>query len=207
MLGDELAGKFPWAEGVQPFSNDPTELIINNTWRATLAVTGAEGLPPLGSAGNVLLPELAVKSPCACRRPAMPRRQPPRCATALERDPPYGAQVSFEEAGGTGGLECARLRTVAGGVDHARPRTRSTGARPCTSAAAARSRSWGCWASVSRDAVLHHRRARTACQRPWPERVPAPRLREEAHRLRLAGARGPREDHRRASACRPCSSA
>ena len=103
VLGDEIAGKIPWAEGVQPLSNDPTELIINNSWRATLAVTGAEGLPPLGSAGNVLLPEVAVK---------ISLRLPPTCdaakataavRTALERDPPYGAQVSFEEAGGTGG--------------------------------------------------------------------------------------------------------
>src|SRR5205823_4415033 len=61
VLGDAVAGRLPWAQGVQAVSNDPTELIINSTWRGTLAVTGAEGLPPLGSAGNVLLPELAVK--------------------------------------------------------------------------------------------------------------------------------------------------
>ncbi len=103
VLGDEVAGKIPWAQGVQPLTNDPTELIINNSWRATLAVTGAEGLPPIGSAGNVLLPEVACK---------LSLRLPPTCdagrATeavrqALERDPPYGAQVKFESDGGTGG--------------------------------------------------------------------------------------------------------
>ena len=97
VLGAEVAGKLPWLSGVQPISNDPTELIINNTWRATLAVTGADGLPPLGSAGNVLLPELAVK---------LSLRLPPTCdaaraeravRAALEREPPYGAQVSFED--------------------------------------------------------------------------------------------------------------
>src|SRR5580692_1424613 len=51
VLGAEVAGKIPWAKGVQALSNDPTELIINNSWKATLAVTGAEGLPPLASAG------------------------------------------------------------------------------------------------------------------------------------------------------------
>src|SRR5580704_15136972 len=35
VLGDSVAGKIPWAAGVQPLSNDPTELLINNTWRAT----------------------------------------------------------------------------------------------------------------------------------------------------------------------------
>src|SRR5580692_5696631 len=96
VLGDSVAGKLPWAPGVHALSNDPAELIINNSWRATLAVTGAEGLPPLGSAGNVLLPEIACK---------LSLRLPPTCdaerATqavchALERDPPYGAQVSFD---------------------------------------------------------------------------------------------------------------
>jgi acetylornithine deacetylase/succinyl-diaminopimelate desuccinylase-like protein len=103
VLGAEVAGKLPWLSGVQPLSNDPTELIINNTWRGSLAVTGAEGLPPLDSAGNVLLPELAVK---------LSLRLPPTCDAAraeravreaLEREPPYGAQVSFEDGSATGG--------------------------------------------------------------------------------------------------------
>jgi acetylornithine deacetylase/succinyl-diaminopimelate desuccinylase-like protein len=103
VLGDSVAGKLPWAPGVQAVSNDPIELIINSTWRATLAVTGAEGLPALGSAGNVLLPELAVK---------LSLRLPPTCDAvrasaavreALVRDPPYGAQVSFDPGSATGG--------------------------------------------------------------------------------------------------------
>jgi len=103
VLGSEVAGKLPWVPGAQPVSNDPTELIINSTWRATLAVTGADGLPPVGSAGNVLLPELALK---------LSLRLPPTCDAAraeravreaLEREPPYGAQVSFEDIGSNGG--------------------------------------------------------------------------------------------------------
>ena len=103
VLGSEVAAKLPWGRGVQPVSNDPTELIINSTWRATLAVTGADGLPPVLSAGNVLLPELAVK---------LSLRLPPTCDAeraqravreALEREAPYGAQVSFEEPSANGG--------------------------------------------------------------------------------------------------------
>jgi len=103
VLGDTVAGKLPWAEGAQPISNDPVELIINSTWRATLAVTGADGLPPVGSAGNVLLPELSFK--LSLRLP--PTTDPARAAKALketlEHDPPYGVQVKFESEGGTGG--------------------------------------------------------------------------------------------------------
>jgi acetylornithine deacetylase/succinyl-diaminopimelate desuccinylase-like protein len=103
VLGSAVADKLPWVRGVQAVSNDPTELIINSTWRATLAVTGADGLPPVMSAGNVLLPELALK---------LSLRLPPTCDAerakravreALEREPPYGAQVNFEEPSANGG--------------------------------------------------------------------------------------------------------
>jgi acetylornithine deacetylase/succinyl-diaminopimelate desuccinylase-like protein len=103
VLGPTVAGKLPWAQGVSAISNDPMELISNSTWRATLAVTGADGLPPVSSAGNVLLPELALK---------ISLRLPPTCdagraveavRAALERDPPYGARVSFESDPATGG--------------------------------------------------------------------------------------------------------
>jgi len=96
VLGATVAGKMPWASGVGAISADPAELIANSTWKATLAVTGADGLPPVSSAGNVLLPQLAFK---------LSLRLPPTCNSehaaaevkrALERDPPYGAQVVFE---------------------------------------------------------------------------------------------------------------
>src|SRR4029077_12128315 len=109
VLGEAVAGKLPWAQGVQAVSNDPIELIINSTWRGTLAVTRAEGLPALGSAGNVLLPELAVK---------LSLRLPPTCDAAratgagreaLVREPPYGAQVSFDAGSATGGWNAPAL--------------------------------------------------------------------------------------------------
>jgi acetylornithine deacetylase/succinyl-diaminopimelate desuccinylase-like protein len=103
VMGAEVAGRLPWARGVQALSDDPTELIINSTWRATLAITGADGLPAVGSAGNVLLPELTVKlslrlpPTCDATRAAQALRE------ALERDPPYGAQVRFETGAATTG--------------------------------------------------------------------------------------------------------
>jgi acetylornithine deacetylase/succinyl-diaminopimelate desuccinylase-like protein len=103
VLGATVAGKLPWAKGVQAVSNDPAELIINSTWRATLAVTGADGLPPTASAGNVLLPQITVK--ISLRTP--PTCDAPRAAQAvreaLERDPPYGAEVRFEPGGANTG--------------------------------------------------------------------------------------------------------
>ncbi len=103
VLGAQVVEKIPFAKGVQPLSDDPFELLINTTWRATLAVTGADGLPPVQSAGNVLLPQIALK---------LSLRLPPTCDAqraeaavkgTLERDPPYGAQVQFESEGATAG--------------------------------------------------------------------------------------------------------
>jgi len=96
VLGTGIAGKLPWVKGAGPVSADPMELLINSTWKPTLAVTGADGLPAIGSAGNVLLPQITLK---------LSFRLPPTCDAAvasaalrsrLERDPPYGAQVRFE---------------------------------------------------------------------------------------------------------------
>ena len=96
VLGESVAGKLPWAAGVRAVSNDPVELLINSTWKATLAVTGADGMPPTVSAGNVLLPALTLK--LSLRLP--PTCDPTRAARALketlEHNPPYGAQVRFE---------------------------------------------------------------------------------------------------------------
>ena len=103
VLGESVAGKLPWTQGARAVSDDPVELLINSTWRATLSVTGADGLPPTLSAGNVLLPALTLK--LSLRLP--PTCDPLRAARAvkdvLERDPPYGAQVRFTPGAPTAG--------------------------------------------------------------------------------------------------------
>jgi acetylornithine deacetylase/succinyl-diaminopimelate desuccinylase-like protein len=103
VLGATVAGKMPWAEHVQAISDDPAELITNSTWRATLAVTGADGLPAVASAGNVLLPEIALKLSLRLPPTCDPERAAEAVRAALERDPPYGAQVRFESDPATGG--------------------------------------------------------------------------------------------------------
>jgi acetylornithine deacetylase/succinyl-diaminopimelate desuccinylase-like protein len=103
VLGSAIAEKIPFSKGVQPVSNDPVELLINSTWRATLAVTGADGLPPIKSAGNVLLPEVSLKLSLRLPPTCDPARAADAVRNALERDPPYGAQVKFSANTGAGG--------------------------------------------------------------------------------------------------------
>ncbi len=53
--------KFPWAVDEPSPSESHAELMLNNTWRPTLAITGQEGMPALVDAGNVLLPYTVLK--------------------------------------------------------------------------------------------------------------------------------------------------
>jgi acetylornithine deacetylase/succinyl-diaminopimelate desuccinylase-like protein len=75
---------------------DPTEQLLARTWYAALSVTGADGIPPVESAGNVLRPHTSLQ---------LSIRLPPTCdhelalealVTELTNDPPYGARVTFD---------------------------------------------------------------------------------------------------------------
>ena len=109
VLGDEIWQKFPLQPGVTPVLASNAELILNRTWRPALAVTGADGLPALANAGNVLRPVTRLK---------LSLRVPPRLdatrarahvKAVLEQDPPYGAQVSFTSDGGASGWDAPAL--------------------------------------------------------------------------------------------------
>ena len=130
--------------------DDLTELVLNRTWRPQLAVTGIDGLPPPGDAGNVLLPFTSAKlslrlpptldaeaagatlqrllrdatRPMARRSPS--RRRPPRPAGTRRRSR-RGSKPRWS----------------------APPRRRSA-RRPPIWARAAASRSWRCSASAFR---------------------------------------------------------
>ena len=105
ILGESMWQRFPWDsccdDGgkfvfVQPVTKDPVELILNRTWRAALAVTGADGLPPIESAGNVQRPCTALK--LSLRLPPLVDAAPAAAALkqTLEADAPYSARVTFE---------------------------------------------------------------------------------------------------------------
>jgi len=102
VLADVVAARFPWVDGMGPVTEDLTELVLNRTWRPTLSVTGAAGLPGLADAGNVLRPGTALKLSFRMP-PTVDADQAYRAVKAeLERDAPYGAQVSFEGSGESG---------------------------------------------------------------------------------------------------------
>ncbi len=100
-LGESVWSKFPFVPGMGPVSRDGAELLLNQAWRPALAVTGLEGAPPLGGAGNVLRPFTAAKLSLRLPPTVDAEKARSELRTLLERDPPYGARVScdLEKAG------------------------------------------------------------------------------------------------------------
>lgn len=109
ILKDEVWKRYPWAcgadgSGVLPVTSDPVQALVNRTWRPTLSVTGVDGFPEMGSAGNVLRPHTAFK---------LSLRLPPlvdgheaslKLKTLLEDNAPYNARVTFHPDGRAGAL-------------------------------------------------------------------------------------------------------
>lgn len=102
-LGTEVYRKLPFVEGMQPMDKDPAELLLNSTWRPTLSVTGVDGIPSLPNAGNVLRPYTAFKLSFRIPAGIDPERASIAIKETLERDPPYGAKVTFEADPGAEG--------------------------------------------------------------------------------------------------------
>jgi acetylornithine deacetylase/succinyl-diaminopimelate desuccinylase-like protein len=109
ILGDEVWKRFPWACGADggpalPTTTEPVEVLLNRTWRPTLSVTGADGFPALGNAGNVLRPYTAFK--LSLRLPPLVdgHEASVRLKALLEDNAPYNARVTFVPDGRAGAL-------------------------------------------------------------------------------------------------------
>jgi acetylornithine deacetylase/succinyl-diaminopimelate desuccinylase-like protein len=96
VLGTSVYEKFPMPPGMRPVSNDPYELLLNNTWRPTLSVTGADGLPPSRTAGNVLRPSTTLKLSFRLPPTMDAKKAAEAVRSTFDRDPPYGARVTVK---------------------------------------------------------------------------------------------------------------
>jgi acetylornithine deacetylase/succinyl-diaminopimelate desuccinylase-like protein len=96
VMGEEVWSKFPFVPGMRPMHAEVADLILNRTWRPMLAVTGADGLPPPASAGNVLRPKTELVLSLRLPPTLDAERAARRVKEILEKDPPYGARVKYE---------------------------------------------------------------------------------------------------------------
>src|SRR6202011_5746169 len=83
--------------------------ILNSTWRPALAIVGADGLPPISNAGNVLRPGTALKLSLRIPPNCDPKAATQSLQSILEKDPPYGAKVTFKPDWGAAGWSSPEL--------------------------------------------------------------------------------------------------
>lgn len=109
ILGEELQKKFPLVKGAKTMHKSPFDDYINRTWKPTLTVVGADGLPPCDKAGNVLRPETTLK--LSFRLP--PTKDPAEALKTIKKilseNPPYGAEVSFSGEAAAKGWACSEF--------------------------------------------------------------------------------------------------
>jgi acetylornithine deacetylase/succinyl-diaminopimelate desuccinylase-like protein len=109
ILGDEVWSGMPFAGKTRPMTNGNAQIILAKTWEPHLAVTGMAGYPLPENGGNVLLPFSTAKLSLRLPPTLDAERAKSALKRALERDPPYDAEVIFEEPLGDDGWNAPPL--------------------------------------------------------------------------------------------------
>jgi acetylornithine deacetylase/succinyl-diaminopimelate desuccinylase-like protein len=115
-----MVKRFPWSGRTRPMVDDLPEVVLNRTWRPALSITGADGLPPIANAGNVLRPVTRLKLSLRLPPTVDGERASAELKKLLEHDPPLSASVRFEpESAATGWNAPATAAWLANAVDAA----------------------------------------------------------------------------------------
>jgi acetylornithine deacetylase/succinyl-diaminopimelate desuccinylase-like protein len=109
ILGDEVFSELPFAGATRAMAGTNAGCILEKTWAPHLAVTAMDGYPLPQNGGNVLLPYTTAK--LSVRLPPTCDADKARAAVklALEQEPPYGADVTFDSPRGEGGWNAPTL--------------------------------------------------------------------------------------------------
>tara|TARA_B100002052_G_scaffold297082_1_gene326937 strand:- start:254 stop:1696 length:1443 start_codon:yes stop_codon:yes gene_type:complete len=95
ILNNKLWEKFPTVNSLKPVSKTTLDMIIGMNWKPSLCIIGADGIPSIKDAGNVLRTNTDLN---------LSFRIPPgvdaniaisKVKETLEKNPPYGAKVEF----------------------------------------------------------------------------------------------------------------
>ena len=103
IMGELVIRKYPFAAATKPMVARRAEALLNRTWRPALSVVGADGLPSIANAGNVLRPSTSLKLSLRIPPTLDGERATKDLKRLLEADPPHSANVRFEpDQGATG---------------------------------------------------------------------------------------------------------
>lgn len=103
VVGKGVFSDVPWANGTHARSCDAYETVIMNTWKPQLCVTGADGIPPVSQAGNVLRAETNLKLSVRLPPTADAERALDWLTETLTKEPMFGCKVTIANAHGESG--------------------------------------------------------------------------------------------------------
>lgn len=118
ILGERVWNHFQFVPGAHPMADMSDkkkaahDLVLNRSWKASMAVTGAEGLPAFKDAGNVLRPETALKVSIRIPPTLDSKKAAEDLKAILTKDPPYGAKVEVTGLDAGAGIEFKETKSA-----------------------------------------------------------------------------------------------
>lgn len=109
-LGAGITTSWPFAGTTRPMTDDPTEALLNRTWRPTLSVVGMDGIPSIVDGGNVLRPTTAASLSFRLPPGVDAHRAGEALVEALHAEPLHGAEVHAELVEAADGWEAPELQ-------------------------------------------------------------------------------------------------
>ena len=103
MLADEYTGGFPVLPGVAFEKKNVTDLALRNFWSPSVTVTGADGLPSVTNAGNVVRTNTTLKLSCRTAPTVDAAKAGAALCKKLTENPPEGAKVEAKIVGASSG--------------------------------------------------------------------------------------------------------
>ena len=103
LLAKTIISDFPWADTTQPRYKTIARNLLAQTWKPQLAVIGAEGLPSIAEAGNVLRAETALRLSIRIPPCVDPKKALASLTEKLTENVPFGATVSIEKTQASAG--------------------------------------------------------------------------------------------------------
>lgn len=106
LLDSKVYNHFPFLDKTAPMHQDAKELLLNKTWMANMSITGADGLPQIKDAGNVLRPSTSIRFSLRIPPTLDAQKGKKDIIDILTKDPPYNAKVEILNCIAGPGLNC-----------------------------------------------------------------------------------------------------
>ncbi|OHS94950.1 Clan MH, family M20, peptidase T-like metallopeptidase [Tritrichomonas foetus] len=94
-IGDACHAIVSPLQGCKLVTEDNGQLLVNKAWIPGLAVTGCDGIPSIQNGSNVMRPKTALKLSLRIPPGVDAEKTAQALKETLEKDPPYGAKVSY----------------------------------------------------------------------------------------------------------------